>query len=133
MTFLDAFLEHFVASDFLPSSQSTMVATIIEFSKYILTLFGVTKKALNAAIENHRKRLLWFCWYLNQMKYKKESVFLLCYIKSTNWQTDILSAFRLCFDWNLCFWSKHLINTIIYLFIYFCSNKCVLPDRAILF
>ena len=73
-----------MASDFLPSSQSTMVATIIEFSKYILTLFGVTKKALNAAIENHRKRLLWFCWYLNQMKYKKESVFLLCYIKSTN-------------------------------------------------
>ena len=87
LVFPNAFLEHFRASNFLPSSQSTMVATIIEFPKHILTLFGVTKKTLDAAVEKyiyHRKSLLWFCWNLNQMKYKKESVFLLCYIKSIN-------------------------------------------------
>ena len=51
LVFPNAFLEHFRASNFLPSSQSTMVATIIEFPKHILTLFGVTKKTLDAAAE----------------------------------------------------------------------------------
>ena len=51
LVFPNAFLEHFRASNFLPSSQSTMVATIIEFPKHILTLFGVTKKTLDAAVE----------------------------------------------------------------------------------
>lgn len=51
LVFPNAFLEHFRASNFLPSSHSTMVATIIEFPKHILTLFGVTKKTLDAAVE----------------------------------------------------------------------------------
>ena len=51
LVFPNAFLEHFRASNFLPSSQSTMVATIIEFPKHILTLFGVTKKTFDAVVE----------------------------------------------------------------------------------
>ena len=49
--FLMHFLEHFRASNFPPSSHSTIMPTIIEFPKHILTLFGVTKKTLDAAVE----------------------------------------------------------------------------------
>ena len=51
LVFPNAFLEHFRASNFPPSSHSTIMPTIIEFPKHILTLFGVTKETLDAAVE----------------------------------------------------------------------------------